>query len=86
MNPGMRATHYVDGVEVKPGAQWQQPAQQLIWRVAARCESVDPPRYSAAVLLNGEEVARAGDHGSIEEAYRSASAILRARMKRLCEG
>jgi hypothetical protein len=79
-------TQYINDVEVRPGAEWRQPAQKVIWEVVARCESTEPLTFTSAVVLRGEEMARTGEYPSIDAANSAANKLLRAAMKALFRG
>lgn len=83
MDMSVRHVTIIGGVEVRPGAEWRRPTQRQTWLYSARCESIAPDRFTAGVLLNGEEMIRTSEQPSIDAAYREAEGLLSAAFRRL---
>lgn len=79
----IRTSHTIAGVDVVPGAVLRPRQLSTSLDVRARCESLDPERFTAAICLNGQPLWRSTEFSSYEQAERAAEDHFAERLRQL---
>jgi hypothetical protein len=80
MSPMMQTTRTYNYVEIKPGAQWAEPAMHLDFTLHVRCEAVQPDKFVGEVRIMGSTLFATEGRDSIEQAFAEAREALKARL------
>lgn len=79
----IRTTHTIGGVDVVPGAVLRPRSVSTSFDVRARCESLDPERFTAAICLDGQPLWRSPAFSNYEQAERAAEDHFAERLRQL---